>query len=211
MKIQCTGIKPPYGASAAVSDVWERPLEFEQGERIIITAPSGKGKTTFLSILYGIIKPADGSISFDGVPAEKMSGGEWDIVRRTRISMLFQNLLLFEDLSGMQNIIVKNDLTDHLEPAVIREYAARLNLGKNLDKKCRTYSMGEKQRLAFLRALCQPCEWFLLDEPFSHVDGAVRREMTSILSEIVDNDGQGIILTALTADKDFPSARSLSL
>ncbi|MEZ5072655.1 MAG: ATP-binding cassette domain-containing protein, partial [Bacteroidales bacterium] len=95
------------------SDVWNAgEVEFESGTHRVIEAPSGKGKTSLLSILYGLRKDYRGTLRIDGQDAREFGRRRWSELRKTRFAYIFQGLELFPDLSAEENIQLKNRITD---------------------------------------------------------------------------------------------------
>src|SRR5690606_1149836 len=160
-------------------------------------ASSGKGKSTFVNILYGIRKDFDGEISINGRDISLLTLDEWIELRRDKISAVFQDLQLFPDLTVWENLQLKNSLTQHQTDERINEMLNILGIGNKKQQSCGTLSLGQQQRVAIIRALLQPFDLLLLDEPFSHLDehnAALALEL--ILEETERNKG-GFILTTL--------------
>ena len=86
------------------SEVWESDLTIESGQKCLIAAQSGRGKSTLLHILYGLRKDFSGDALIDGGSICNQSAYEWETVRKKRISLLFQDLKLFPQLSARENV-----------------------------------------------------------------------------------------------------------
>lgn len=174
---------------------------FEQGLVYEIVAPSGKGKTTLLDIIFGRRKDFTGKYFIDETPAEKLTLNQWATIRTHQISYVFQGLRLFKHLTGLENIELKNNLTKHLQRDEIIELAHELNIGDQLHKKAGLMSFGQQQRLSIIRALSQPFEWLLLDEPFSHIDPETSLLAAEIISRTCKKHNAGCIITRLSKEK----------
>ena len=180
------------------SQVWgAAQVRFESGASYLVGSPSGKGKSTLLSIFFGLRQDYRGTVSLDGQDPLTISLSEWAILRQQRISMVFQGLRLFPQLSGWDNLLVKNSLTGFRQEAELRNMAHRLGIGDLLTRPCGTWSFGQRQRLAIIRALAQPFEWLLLDEPFSHLDQENIAIAAAMIEEARQAQGAGLILTSL--------------
>ena len=186
--------------SPDTSEIWGRETVFEDGTFSAVIAPSGRGKTTFIQLLYGLIREYSGSIYFGKTDYNSMDHYAWSALRTSSIAVMFQDLRLFEDLSGIENIQIKNRLTSHFSHEEIIEKAGTLGIAGILQRKVSTYSLGEKQRCAFLRTLCQPFKWILLDEPYSHVDEKNMKIMYRMLSENAEKNKAGIIASFLDSN-----------
>lgn len=182
------------------SDVWRRDISFEQNKFYLISAESGKGKTSLLSIIFGLRKDFDGTVYFDERNICNLRNDEWVNIRKNIISLVPQGLWLFDELTALENIQIKNELTDHLDDNKIIEYLKICGMYGHKDKPAGILSFGQKQRIAIIRALCQPFEFLLLDEAFSHLD----KENSKIVMEIIQSEAQeknaALISSSLSSD-----------
>ena len=126
-----------------------------------------------------------------------LSADDWQRVRRVNIAYLPQELSLFPELSAWDNIQLKNSLTNHAGPAQIEEWMRRLGILFRRDYPAGRMSIGQQQRLAIIRALCQPFDFILLDEPVSHLDEENNRIAAEIITEEARRQGAGIISTSV--------------
>ena len=117
---------------------------------------------------------------------------------RTRsLAILPQELCLFPELTVMENIDIKNRLTSTKTTARIIDMLARTGLSGKLHEPVGRLSLGQRQRVAAVRAVCQPFDFLLLDEPVSHLDETNNRILASLLQEEADERGAGIISTSV--------------
>ncbi len=152
------------------SQIFNTEASFERGKNYLVTAPSGKGKSTFLHILYGLRADYQGVIKIEDKNIRQFSLDNWATTRQEKLSIIFQDLRLFPNLSALENILIKQNLKPSVTPAEAENMAARLGIAPFLGQKTETLSYGQRQRVAIVRALCQPFDILLLDEPFSHLD-----------------------------------------
>ena len=96
------------------SEVWNTEVHFEKGNSYLIEADSGMGKSTFCSYLLGYRHDYSGTIYFDGDDISQYQVGQWVDIRQRHISMLFQEMRLFAELTAWENIVIKNQLTQHI-------------------------------------------------------------------------------------------------
>ena len=104
---------------------------------------------------------------------------------------------LFEELTAWENVKLKNDLTKHKEEKELRHYFDLLGIADKLDTPARILSLGQQQRVAAIRSLCQPFDFLLLDEPISHLDEANATCLASLFGEEAKRQGAGIITTSV--------------
>lgn len=190
------------------SDIYLQPeVIFEQGQRYLIRAQSGQGKTSLLNFIYGASFSYDGKITYN----EMFNKKEVLRYRIDKLSYVYQDLRLFPTLTAFENIILKNKLTHYKTEAQINSLIERVGLSHKRDTLVQTLSLGQRQRIALLRALCQPFELLLLDEPFSHLDDS----NTAILREIIEEELQArnasLLLTSLEDNNFFHYNKKLNL
>jgi ABC-type lipoprotein export system ATPase subunit len=111
--------------------------------------------------------------------------------------MLFQELRLFPELTSWENIQIKNKLTNHLSSKVIRGYFEMLGIADKIDAKVEFMSYGQRQRLAIIRALAQPFDFILLDEPISHLDDNNAAVVAQMIKTRLQESGAGLIVTSV--------------
>lgn len=180
------------------SALWEADsFTFEKGKKYLVEAASGKGKTSLLSIFFGLRKDYRGRFFINDTDGNSLKSREWSKLRKQKVSFIFQGLELFNDLTAKENIQLKNEITNHKSPAEIHEMAERLEIDAFLDKNCGILSFGQQQRVAILRALCQPFEYLFADECFSHMDKQNSEVAFGLILDECQNSGAGMILTSL--------------
>ena len=194
------------------SEVWEAgSLLLEQGLRYVVEAPSGRGKTSLLSIIYGIRTDYRGQGFIDDRELGSFSPKEWSRIRKSRLSFIFQGLELFDDLTALENILLKNRMTAFYSEARINEMAQRLGIDPFLHRKAGILSFGQQQRVTIIRALCQPFDFLLADECFSHMDRENSLTAYRLIREECEARNAGLILTSLNKSDLAEADRNLKL
>jgi ABC-type lipoprotein export system ATPase subunit len=191
------------------SDIWGKDVVLAPGSFIRLLAPSARGKTTLISCLYGTRSDYSGEILFDGEDRRKMKPGRLSQCRRESLAIVFQDLRLFDGLSGVENVLIKARLAGGAGKAEIAAFASELGMEKAMEKKVGIMSWGEKQRVALIRALVQPFEWILLDEPFSHLDSANRERACAAIKRETAKRKAGLIITCLDENRYFEYTASV--
>lgn len=185
------------GRDKIESQVWHNSITLNRGEKYLIEAASGTGKSSFCSYIYGYRDDYQGLICFDGVNIRNYSIKQWTEIRKRSLSMLFQELRLFPELTAMENVQIKNSLTHHKSNKEIESLFELLGIADKMDAKVQKMSFGQQQRVAFIRSLCQPSDFIFLDEPISHLDTENAKILSSILTEESDKTGCGVIVTSI--------------
>ena len=142
---------------------------------ISIFGKSGSGKSTLLNLLFFLLKPDEGAISFNGKNTTKLKQKEIQIIRTNQIGFLFQSYNLFDELTVAENLLIPLYLNgSKKKDALLKIKASLESLGmeKYIDQKVSQLSGGEKQRISFLRAVINNPKVILTDEPTGALDNA---------------------------------------
>ena len=194
------------------SEVWNTNIVFHKGDWIKIVAPSGTGKTTLMNILYKVRHDYEGSVHWENLELKNISGDELAKLRQQKVSVIFQDLRLFENLTARENIEINRVLQKpYYESDKIDEMAALLGITHILHQRAGVCSYGEQQRIAIIRALVQPFEWLIMDEPFSHLDIANTQKAATLIAAECKKRNAGFVLTDLDEDSLFPYTQMFSL
>ena len=162
-----------------------------------------------LHLLYGIRKDYSGILLINGKDSGSFSHQEWIKIRKSSVSLLFQDLRLFPHLTALENIrLIPQTNCD--APAV-EEMTDILGLSHLLNQSAHTLSHGQRQRVALVRALLKPFKLLLLDEPFSHLDQVNQDNACSLIRRVVQANGAGMILSTLGSVPEIPFDQKYSL
>ena len=213
MQISLQQVVPVFfeAGKADGSQLWNQNISFNKGENIHIIAPSGSGKTSFIHFLYGLRKDYSGNILYDNNDIKNFDAEKFSTWRQQYISIIFQDLRLFTEQTVLQNLEIKRLLSPFHKESRIAAMAKRLGIESKLEKLCNTCSYGEQQRIAIIRALQQPFDFLLLDEPFSHLDENNRQIAMQLMEEEAAERNAAIILTDLKKIEYFKAERILYL
>lgn len=193
------------------SDVWKKTVEIKEGNKTEIIAPSGSGKTSLIHFLYGLRKDYNGTLLFNNENIKNITPIGLADIRAMQLSIVFQDLRLFKDFSVFQNLEIKRTLAPYHKTSLINEMSDKLGITNKLSQKAGTCSYGEQQRISIIRALQQPFNFIILDEPFSHLDEANSIKAMALIEEEADKRGAGIILADLQHNPFFKAGRTLHL
>lgn len=193
MQVNIQSIVPDYFTPAS-SEVWSKNFEFQPNSKYLVKAVSGSGKSSLFNFMYGLNNRYSGSILFNDTSISSFTDTDWTTIRKQQIAIVFQGLKLFPELTALENIQLKNTLTNHKTETEILEMMSQLEVDQLAHKKAETLSYGQQQRIAIIRALCQPFKLLLLDEPFSHIDKAqITNAITLVNKEVAANQATLII------------------
>ena len=116
------------GRDGIVSDVWHRQVAFQKGKMYLIEAASGTGKSSLCSFIYGYRTDYQGIITFDGENVRKLTVKQWTSIRKRALSMLFQELRLFGELTAWENVQLKNGLTGLCRNQQVKDWFEQLGI-----------------------------------------------------------------------------------
>jgi ABC-type lipoprotein export system ATPase subunit len=159
---------------------------------------NGRGKTSLLSVMYGIRTDYNGEVFLDDSNIKSFTWRKWSALRKKRLSIIFQGLELFDDLSTLENIQLKNNITGHVSKERIEELARALEMEPYLHRKAGILSFGQQQRVAIIRALVQPFDFLLADECFSHMDKENTLKAYQLIQHECEVRNAGLVLTSLS-------------
>ncbi|MDD7596222.1 ATP-binding cassette domain-containing protein [Prevotella sp. SGI.027] len=180
-----------------VSDVWNEEITFNKGHYYLLEANSGKGKSTFCSYLIGYRRDFDGNILFDAQNINALTIKDWAEIRTRHVSYLFQELRLFSELTALENVLIKNNMTHFKTKAQILDWFEELGVADKLNVRIGQMSFGQQQRVALIRSLVQPFDFLLADEPISHLDDDNSNAMAQVLLREATHQEAGVIVTSI--------------
>lgn len=172
-------------------------LEVERGEIVIMTGPSGGGKTTLLTLIGALRSAQEGSVKVLG--KELLGAGESEMVEvRRYIGYIFQAHNLLKSITARQNVMMSLELHEKFSKAQSRAAAAEMlaavGLEEHVDKFPEQLSGGQKQRVAIARALAAHPKLILADEPTAALDSKSGRNVVEILQRLAREQGSAILL-----------------
>ena len=211
--IEFENVVPHVFASQAdlSSDVWNTRLTIVSGKKYLVEADSGKGKSTFCSYLLGYRNDYSGKIFFNGSDISSFKMTDWTDIRRTHVSLLFQELRLFPELTAFENVEIKNSLTNCLSRQQIEDWFERLGIADKVNEKVSRMSFGQQQRVALIRSLAQPYSVLIADEPISHLDDTNSAIMKQIILDDVKQKNATLIVTSIGKHMQIDYDKTLKL
>jgi putative ABC transport system ATP-binding protein len=152
------------------------------GENCAVTGPSGSGKSTFLHCLAGILRPTEGTVFVDDLCLSEMKEKEAAVWRASYVGYVFQKPLLLPFLTVMENILLSAELAGRKDSRTEAErFLSAVGLDQYGSKNPVHLSMGEQQRVSFVRAVIREPRLLLADEPTSSLD----RDNSAVLMKLM--------------------------
>ena len=145
-------------------------LNLKYQKDLLITGPSGVGKTTLLSILCGIQKPITGKVIYNNIDLYSLTESNVDEFRGKNLAVVFQNFNLINAFTVKQNLEIAANAIGKSSSNLYFELLDRVGLADKSHIKVANLSIGEKQRLAVSRAFVGDPKWVFCDEPTSSLD-----------------------------------------
>ena len=195
----------------SASEMGHKDVSFTKGQFYIIAAASGTGKSSLFSYIFGERADYSGDIFFDDKNISTIKSAEWVDIRKNKLGFIFQGLRLFTDLTVYENIELKNKLTNFKSKQGIQQLLEQVGIAEKIDTKARFLSFGQQQRVAIVRSLCQPLDFLLMDEPFSHLDEQNVGLLASLITSELKQQGAGMLRTSLGTKYPFEYPAKLQL
>jgi ABC-2 type transport system ATP-binding protein len=183
--IEIQGLTKRYGSFTALDNL---NLDVDKGEVLGYLGPNGSGKTTTIRLMLGMIKPTSGRVSIFGMDAEK----EKEEAHKA-VAYVPGEANLWPFLTGMETLHLLEKVHGKVDAGYRDELIKRFDLSAN--KKVRTYSKGNKQKITLIAALSSRAELLILDEPTSGLDPLMEQVFRESVKEAKKN-GQTVFLSS---------------
>ena len=168
---------------------------FSKGRSYSIFGPSGSGKSTLLALIGGVVKPDEGEIRIHGQNTAEMDGA---FIRRTLVSYIFQDYLLFPFLTALENVKIAYEICDPETKDAdekAKQLLAELSIDETLFRRpVRSLSGGEQQRVGIARALASGAPYLLADEPTGNLDKKTALAVMHLLINVTKEHDKGCII-----------------
>jgi len=184
----------PDGSRHAVVDLKSFSLA-EKGQ-MALQGESGSGKTTFLHMIAGILRPDSGMIRLDGREMSALSEPARDRLRATTIGYIFQVFNLLQGYTCLENVLLGMSFGPGTDRAFAEALLKRVGLGERLKHYPRQLSTGQQQRVAVARALANRPKLVLADEPTGNLDHANARQALALIRDACRENGAALLLVS---------------
>ena len=184
----------PEGGESLIVDLEEFSLKPES--LYGMKGESGSGKTTFLHLLAGILKPDKGTIILDGQEVSRLNEGARDRLRAESIGYVFQSFHLLQGFTCLENILLAMSFLKQAKKPWAKELLERVGLTQRMHYYPRQLSIGQQQRVAVARALANRPKLVLADEPTGNLDPKNGQKALSLLKELYQENGSSLLLVS---------------
>ena len=193
------------------SGVWNKEISFEENINYNIISPSGNGKSTLLSFCCGFRQDFKGELLVNNQSIVNVDSNAWALIRTKKVAYVPQDLLLIPSITVWENLKLKNKLTNYKKDSEILQLIEVFGLEKSKDKNINLISIGEQQRVAIIRALIQPFETLIMDEPFSHIDNSNINIASELIESACKKENANFIITSLNKKSIFENVEQICL
>ncbi|WMW77479.1 ABC transporter ATP-binding protein [Flavobacterium sp. 20NA77.7] len=157
----------------------------QAGNTLLVTGNSGKGKTTYLHILAGLLKPASGQVTIDNIDVTKLSEQKTDAFRGKNIGVVFQKSHFIASLTVLENLEMVSWLaTGKKHTKRAKNLLEKLDVLDQATKLVSQLSVGQQQRVSIARALMNKPKVLLADEPTSSLDDKNAEKVIDLLENL---------------------------
>ena len=159
-------------------------LNINSGESLLVLGESGVGKTTFIQILAGLLKPSSGSLELNSINYSSLSSKKMDEFRGKNIGMIFQSPHFVRNISIIENLLLSLHLSNQkLDKEYAEDVLSQIGLVEKMNSLPDELSQGEQQRAAIALAVIKNPDLILADEPTSSLDDTNCQKIISLLKE----------------------------
>ncbi|MBL8006182.1 MAG: ABC transporter ATP-binding protein [Ignavibacteria bacterium] len=184
----------------------------EDSELLAISGDSGSGKSTFLSLISGIISPDMGEITINGTDITKLSESKKDLFRAKHISYIFQSFNLLQGFNALENVMIGMMFHGKADRKKSADALAKAGLSGKLFSRPPELSVGEQQRVAVARAIVNKPVLLLADEPTANLDPLNSQSVTGIIKNLCSESNISLIIVTHERNviSEFSNVREFS-
>ena len=187
-------LRSPEGEASPIVDVAR--FSVAEGQQLALRGASGSGKTTFLNLIAGILRPDAGRIAVAGTDIAALSEAARDALRARTMGYVFQTFNLLQGYTALENVLLGMIFGPGPDAAFARQLLDRVGLKNRMRYRPNQLSVGQQQRVALARALANRPRLVLADEPTGSLDPHHAREALGLLRELCTESGAALLLVS---------------
>ena len=176
------------------TEIYYHDIVFETGKSYMLLGASGCGKSTLLNMIAGILSPTEGTITIDGIELSSASQAEKDKFRIENIGYIFQDFKLIDEMTVADNIGILR--LEDIDISDMDQMLEALGIIEKKNVRIKHLSVGQKQRVAIVRALVKKPDIILADEPTGNLNFAIGEQVIQELISV----SKGKTLIAVSHD-----------
>ncbi len=195
-RLTLSGIQHRYGPDVTLS---YPDVHLEGGAELVVSGPSGVGKTTWLHFIAGLLTPSAGQVRYGEAQVNALGEAGRDSFRARTVGYVFQDFHLMPGYSALENVLLGLGLAGLRGAQATtraKEVLGQLGLGKRLNHTPRQLSTGERQRVALARAVAHRPALLLADEPTAHLDPSRGADAVALLRQTAGELGATLIVVS---------------
>ncbi|WP_304596639.1 ABC transporter ATP-binding protein [Adlercreutzia caecimuris] len=202
--MELTGVVKEFSSSPVVRPLDGLDLTVRSGRMVAVTGVSGKGKSTLLNVMGGLLRPESGEVRYRGIDLARASAAQLDAVHRRGIGFVFQTPYLLQALTAYENLELALKMTgEKIARDRIFALLEELGLGDRAQHLPSALSAGQKRRLVLGRALLASHDLLLADEPTNDLDDTWSAKVFSLLRDFCVGEERSVVL--VTHDRTYAS------
>jgi len=168
-------------------------FDVAEGEQVAIAGARGSGKSTFLTIIAGLLTPTSGEVRFDGAPIAGLGEAQRDAWRAAELGYVFQTFNLLGGYTALENVTLGMMFGPGPDRDFARSLLTRLGLEERMGHRPSQLSIGQQQRVALARALANRPRLVLADEPTGNLDPRFALEALGLLRDLCREQGAALL------------------
>lgn len=184
----------PNGRQELILDV--PTFELQEKKQVAMRGSSGSGKTTFLHLIAGIIRPEEGKIVVDGQTISSLQEHQRDLLRAGKIGYIFQSFNLLKGFSCLENVRMAMEINGVMDHGRALDLLESVGLADRKNHLPGQLSIGQQQRVAIARALVNQPKVVLADEPTGNLDPSNTDYALTLLRSLCEEWGSSLILVS---------------
>ena len=194
--------KSPNGQINQVINIAD--FELDAKSEVALIGRSGTGKSTFLNIICGILKPDEGEVLIKDTAITSLKESAKDRFRAQHIGYIFQTFNLLQNFTALENILIGMRFAGKVDKNKAIEVLSKVGLADRINYKPAQLSTGQQQRVAVARALVNQPELVIADEPTGNLDPEHAATAMKLIRDLCQENGAGLLV--VSHDKELISS-----